>query len=296
MALDLSKLHNLKSLGGGEFQAACPCCEENGQDAKGNHLRIQKDGSYGCALAKKDKDHTKAIFRIAGAKNGDVSTIDFAPPSIEHPKLEIEQYFAESDLERLLATYSYWNGRGITDETLGVFKGGLSTQGKMKNRFCFPIYNADGKIHGMSGRWVLDDNHIDFTWKHLGLTTTWIYPLFFNKDEIKKKRFVILVESIGDMLTLWQNGVRNVLVVFGASISSLMLAKLVGLSPKKIFIATNNDTKHTVGQDAADKIKYKLDLFFDDSIPEIKLPPKKDFGICSPEDIQQYMKELNVNS
>ena len=66
-------------------------------------------------------------------------------------------------------------------------------------------------------------------WKHLGKKSQWIYPYYSPNirkdihDSILEKESVILVESIGDMLNLFQHGIYNVLVTFSTVISSPLL-------------------------------------------------------------------------
>ena len=48
--------------------------------------------------------------------------------------------------------------KSISKETLLDYKCGLATEGKMYQRIVFPIFNKDAKIHGFSGRKVLDKN------------------------------------------------------------------------------------------------------------------------------------------
>jgi hypothetical protein len=61
-------LENVRTLDGGIVQARCPACAEDGQDRKGEHLRILPDGRFGCCVHPKDGDHRKKIFALAGCK------------------------------------------------------------------------------------------------------------------------------------------------------------------------------------------------------------------------------------
>ena len=293
MPLDFSKLDNVKRLAGGGVQARCPACSENGGDKKGNHLRIMPNGAYGCAIHKGDKVHNQLIWRLVGQKEGaEVSEgFDFAKVEMV-PKIEIEEIYPDSILENLIRNDDYWIKRGIPSSVLMDFECGLASRGKMNKRYCFAIRDFRGKIHGFTGRIV--DNSSEIKWKHLGKTGNWVFPYPYNREEIKKAGFIILVESIGDLLALWKLGIKNVLVLFGVNISQILLSTLVGINPKKIVIATNNDTKHEVGQTAANKIKERLSLFFNDDRVVIGLPDSKDFGIMADQDILNwYNKHAN---
>ena len=66
MSLDRSKLHKLRGLGSGGWQAQCPACAEAGQDRKGEHLRISPEGKFGCCVFPGNREHRRRIFALAG--------------------------------------------------------------------------------------------------------------------------------------------------------------------------------------------------------------------------------------
>lgn len=71
-SLDPSLLVKLRSAFDGGFQAQCPACAAEGGDQKGEHLRIFKDGRYGCALEQGESGHKhrQEIHRLAGKRTG----------------------------------------------------------------------------------------------------------------------------------------------------------------------------------------------------------------------------------
>ena len=102
-----------------------------------------------------------------------------------------------------------------------------------------------------------------------------------------------MVESIGDMLSLWQAGVKNTLVTFGTSLSLAILNYSLKLDPRKIYISLNNDSnKNNAGNIAAEKTQARLSRYFDKSQLKIALPPKKDFGEMTKEEIVQWKNNL----
>lgn len=180
-------------------------------------------------------------------------------------------------LENLLPAYSYWNKRGISDDTLRLFKNGVGHRNEMYQRSVFPIYNPDGKIYGFAGRSILEDRVPK--WKLIGKKSEFIYPVYFNGDYITKSDHIILVESIGCVLGLWEAGIRNTLCLFGTSILPKRMCYLLSLN-KKVIIATNNDLdkEKNRGLIAAEKIKESLSQYFDDSKVMIFLPFSGDFN------------------
>lgn len=209
--------------------------------------------------------------------------------SIEKPLLKTTKKFEKELLLKLEPNHAYWQNRGIKKETLDLFSGGLATTGKMKNRYVFPIFDLNKNIIGFSGRDVRENPFIK--WKHLGEKNEFLYPLFLNKDLILEKKEIILVESIGDMLNLWQNNVKNTIVTFGINVSLSILNFCLKIDPKKIYISLNDDSeKNNVGNINAEKTLSKFKRYFDLKQLEIKLPLKKDFGEMSEEEIDEWKK------
>ena len=60
-------------------------------------------------------------------------------------------------------------------------------------------------------------------------------------EEITTKEEVVLVESIGDAMALYDQGIKNVLVIFGLSVNNNIVNYLNSKSIRHIYISTNND-------------------------------------------------------
>jgi 5S rRNA maturation endonuclease (ribonuclease M5) len=213
------------------------------------------------------------------------------PKEVSKPLLKSTKKFDIDLLSNLENNHSYWNKRGINNETLSQFKGGVGKAGKMKNRYVFPIFDIKNNIIGFSGRDITNLSKIK--WKHLGEKNDFVYPLFLNSQEIETQKEVILVESIGDMLSLYQAGIKNVLVTFGTSLSLGILNYLLKMDIKKIYISLNNDSnKNNAGNIGAEKTHSRLKRYFDDKQLKIALPTKKDFGEMNKEEILQWKNNL----
>ena len=212
-------------------------------------------------------------------------------------RIEMEKIYPDSFLDKLLPHYKFYNERGISSETLRLFKGGLATTGQMYQRFVFPIYNEHGQIHGFSGRDMANAENRP-KWKHIGTKTKWAHPLHVHpsiKDSIEKSEEVILIESIGDMLNLHEKGFSNCLVVFGLEVSPTLICSLTALSPKNIIISTNNDLEKDLnrGLNAAIKNYLKLSSYFDYDKLSICLPVKNDFGDMEDSDFKEWEDKKN---
>jgi hypothetical protein len=268
MPLELAKLQNVKTDADG-WTCACPACRSiNGGDASGNHLKIWKStGRWSCIIAPSDKAHNQAIWALAGdgASNSDLSWITAEP---ELPPVEIDRTWPVTALNRLVKDHSYWAGRGVDEETVSFFQGGIAVDGQMANRYVIPIFNSDkSSIIGFTGRAMKKEMTVP--WKHIGKTSKWVWG---GLDEVEAEDRAILVESPGDLLSLRQAGFKEAICLFGINLSQCVLAHLIAANPATIIISTNNDIKHSVGQNAAEKIKNILDKFYSPERIVVKLP------------------------
>ena len=208
-------------------------------------------------------------------------------PLIEEPKTYPQEY-----LTKLLPIHDYWINRGVSKETLETFKGGYVKTGKMAGRYTFPIFNGKQEIIGFAGRDTFS-NQDRPKWKIIGRKNNFCYPLVVNKNIIRQLKQVYIVESIGDMLSLWEAGVKNVIVTFGLDLSSNVINFLLKIDVDKINISFNNDSENnSAGNLAAQSAYSKLINFFDSNQISIKLPSKKDFGEMTKEEILQWKNKI----
>ncbi len=215
---------------------------------------------------------------------------------IEAPKesrmLDVPLTLNKDEIKLLLPSYHYFNKRGISTDTLKHYEAGLATQGKMSDRFTFPILNKKSQLVGLAGRDVT--NYKSAKWKILGRKATFDYPYFFNKKELSSASNVILVEGISDLLSLHEAGLQNALVLFGLTLGKELVSTLLMLN-KPIWICTNNDAVKedgsTPGQTAALKLKSELSKWFSEENIFIKLPPKPDFGEMTTQEIEDWYNE-----
>ena len=210
---------------------------------------------------------------------------------IEKEKLEELKIFPSELLDKLEKDHSYWLTRNINEETVSVFEGGVAKEGRMKDRYVLPIFNSKKQIVGFTGRDLTGTKKAK--WKHLGDKSKWVYPLYFNKKEVLNAKSVILVESVGDMLSLWQSGVKNSAVTFGLDINNSLLNLFIRMDLDTIYISFNND-ENQAGNQAAKKLYFKLLKFFDKNQIKVALPTKNDFGEMNKEEIQQWLKAKNI--
>jgi|TARA_R110002124_G_scaffold226023_2_gene391203 hypothetical protein len=247
-------------------------------------------------LTTKDKKETESIL-----ENSYTDTVSVYQPN---EKIQMEKIYPESCLDKLFPNYNFYKKKDISEKTQRSFQVGLAGVGKMYRRMVFPVYNEHNQIIGFSGRKVDDDNDYP-KWKHIGKRNNWVYPAFNSETDVDKeielKKQVILVESIGDALALYEHGIRNVLVLFGLSVNANIINYLSGRSVVDICISTNNDSasRENRGLIAAVKSYIKLSSYFDLGSLSVKFPPKpyNDFGDAHLDncDIKRYWLEKPVD-
>lgn len=231
-------------------------------------------------------------------KDRDISALQERSKPLEH-KLSMETIYDPDSVKKLLPHYRFYNDRGIKDQVLKELHGGLATQGQMYQRFVFPIYNEFGQIHGFSGRDMTDKDGRP-KWKHVGKKSKWIYPAYVPNslnllNLLEENKDLILVESIGDLLALHNNGIYNCLVTFGLDVSPAIISLLPQLNSPRLILAFNNDYtgSENRGLDACIKNYLKLMSYCDPDKLCICLPVSNDFGDMDENGFEKWNKKLN---
>lgn len=206
-----------------------------------------------------------------------------------------EKTYSEESLSKLLPHYDFYLEKGIKEKILKDYKCGLAMSGKMYQRLVFPVYRRDGKIHGFSGR-LMVENDKKPKWKHCGKAKDWFYPYYLDKqvaDSMCEKNCVYIVESIGDSLALSNAGFYNNLVSFGLVLSPEFVSKLAALDLGKIVIAFNNDvlSPKNPGRDGAIRSIIKLSKHFDVNTLYMAQLPKNDFGDMNSNEINDFLSK-----
>ena len=198
----------------------------------------------------------------------------------------------ESVLLRLKKDNCYWNQRGIPDHVLTQFRGGVATSGRLAWRYVFPIFDELGRIIGFTGRDLFKKSD-RVKWKILGHKKQFCYPFHLNQQILIDEQEVILIESIGDGLSLASAQIKNFLVLFGLALNPTIIKALIKVNPKRIIIAVNDDSQTGfAGNKAALKIRKELLNYFDpESIIE-HLPTKNDFNEMTPEEILTWKSQI----
>lgn len=113
---------------------------------------------------------------------------------------------------------------------------------RFRGRIMFPVLDVNGNPIAFGARAMGDDQP-----KYLNSPETsayvkgqHLYGLFQSKDEIRKKKFAILVEGYLDLIALVQHGVTNVAASLGTALTPEQ-SKLLGRFCKKVVINYDGD-------------------------------------------------------
>jgi len=174
----------------------------------------------------------------------------------------------------------FCNAKGVENQTLladGLIierSDGKGYYDRFKNRLMFPIFNLSGRIVAYAGR-ILNENDSP---KYLNSPETPIYQkgkllygLNFSKEEIRKKRIAIIVEGYMDFLSLYQNGIQNLVASCGTAFTPDQARLLSRFSEEAILLFDSD----SAGQNA---VLRSVDLLYDTGL-EVKvavLPPGYD--------------------
>jgi DNA primase len=191
--------------------------------------------------------------------------------------LEFWERQLQADTPDARAAREYLHGRGIADETRAKFRLGYAPErwdallnylkqkgatleqltksglvvvkedGKMYDRFrgrvMFPVLDAQGRAVAFGGR-VMGSGEP----KYLNSPETaayvkgrHLYGLFQNREEIKRRKFTILVEGYLDLIIPYQFGVRNMVASLGTALTPEQ-AKLLARFARRAVVNYDGDS------------------------------------------------------
>ena len=190
--------------------------------------------------------------------------------------------------ESLKRPAQYYIERGYSKEVLDEFDVGvcLDPTKQMRNRVVAPVYDDDFEcMVGCVGR-VAHENYNGRKWVNSKqfYAGAWLYGYWLSQEHIRSSRSVILVEGQGDVWRLWEAGIKNVVGIFGSSLTDTQARILETSGAFTLILLTDNDE---AGKKARKSIRKKCERIF--KILEIELPTK-DVGEMSVEQINDELK------
>ena len=152
-------------------------------------------------------------------------------------KLDHKHPFIEARKEQL----------GLKKKLVKQFGIGFANKGIMKERICFPIHNAKGKLIAYSGRWANDELPED--------VPRYLLPKGFEKSKVlfnlhrvleRGSDTVVVVEGFWSVLRLHSAGIPCV-STFGDSVSEAQAELLVQHGVKTVILIYDGDEGGRVG-------------------------------------------------
>jgi DNA primase len=121
--------------------------------------------------------------------------------------------------------------RGITEDDIIKYNIGFCAEGNFSKRIIIPSFDSNGKLNYFVTRTYIPDETQKYKNPPVGKNIIGLeYYVNWNVP-------IILVEGIFDALTIK----RNVIPLFGKTISEELMKKIVGSQVKKVYIALDND-------------------------------------------------------
>ena len=109
---------------------------------------------------------------------------------------------------------------------------------RFRNRIMFPIQNNIGQIIGFGGRVIDNSQNIKYMNSPESIIFNKgneLFGVYQNKDHIKKKNQVILVEGYMDVIRLHHAGIKNAVAALGTSVTERQIKRLFQLSDEQIY-------------------------------------------------------------
>ena len=136
---------------------------------------------------------------------------------------------------------------GVSDEDM--LKLGLANQGReglydqFRDRVMFPIINTQDKVIGFGGRAIADikPKYLNSPESEIFLKKNNLFGLNMTRKEIDREQRAIIVEGYMDMISLYQNGVKNVAASLGTALT-INQARLLCRYSKNIVLSYDSDS------------------------------------------------------
>lgn len=282
------------------------CHQEKGSDVFALIQCIKKCGfkdavQWVLNLIEKDIDEVEELDTEAARQLEQV--IRKRSQLVKHRKME-------NDMMCHLKPSVYFKDRGFTDETIKEFSCGgewhkVGTYGE--HRVIVPVYDpVDGHLIAFTCR-LLDDSQIE-AWR-----PKWCHALNFaemrkkSADRTDEERFhassvlynlhrassnmgesntIIIVEGPGDVMRMWEAGLKNAVAVLGTGFSKHHRTLLHKVGCSRVICVLDGDTP---GQKASSTMEKMCKGYFD--FQNITLPEGKDPGDYAPVELRLIFKE-----
>lgn len=216
----------------------------------------------------------------------------------------------EDELLQHLEPSVYFKTRGFSDEVIQEFKcyGEWHKPGTYgEGRAMVPVYDPiDGYLIAFTGR-LLDDSQIE-TWRPKWMhclnyaerrkksadrtdeerfhASSVLFNLHRAKEHMSDPRTIILVEGPGDVMRMWEAGLKNTVAVLGTSFSRHHKTLLHKVGCRRVINAMDGDEAGKKASSTAEKLCKD---YFEYS--SVTLPGGTDPGDHEPDQLRMMFKE-----
>lgn len=146
---------------------------------------------------------------------------------------------------------------------------------KFAGRLIFPIFSTNGRVIGFGGRILEKDDkyakYLNSPESKIYQKRKSLYGLYHSKDEIRRLNKTILVEGYMDLISLYQNGIKNVVASSGTSLTEEQV-QLLSRFTRNIAVIFDADI---AGHKATER-SVELLLKNDFDIQIVELPDNED--------------------
>lgn len=144
--------------------------------------------------------------------------------------------------------YEHLKSQGVSDDDmlrLGLVKQGKrGPYDKYRSRVMFPIFDTTGRVIGFGGRKINNDDrgpkYLNSSESEIFLKKNNLFGLNITKSDISRADQVLIVEGYMDMISLWQNGVTNVVASLGTALTENQV-RLVTRFTKNVILSYDSD-------------------------------------------------------
>ena len=145
------------------------------------------------------------------------------------------------------ALVDHLRNEGVSDDDM--LKLGLANKGKdglydkFRDRVMFPIISTQDKVIGFGGRAIGDykPKYLNSPESEIFLKKNNLFGLNLTRKEIDKEERAIIVEGYMDMISLYQNGIRNAAASLGTALT-VNQARLLCRYSKNIVLSYDSDS------------------------------------------------------
>ena len=167
------------------------------------------------------------------------------------PKIDYDKYHG---INAKAARFFYNNlgtkgNKGLAYSDEDMLKLGLANSGKnglydkFRDRVMFPIISTQDKVIGFGGRAIADikPKYLNSPESEIFLKKNNLFGLNLTRKDIDREGRAIIVEGYMDMISLYQNGVKNVAASLGTALT-INQARLLCRYSKNIVLSYDSDS------------------------------------------------------